>query len=154
MHGGNAMEERFTGKGVLHQLGIGKSYSGYDYILYAIELMEHNERVLTGITKSLYIDIAREFHTSDSCVERNIRKAIEVIWKKCETNKTLIHQIFGNKYEVCKPTNKEFLELLYEYIKSHNLLYDILHAEKVICPISKDVCIAYAKIIEKLKDLG
>ena len=154
MHGGNAMEDRFTGKGVLHQLGIGKSYSGYDYILYAIELIEQNESVLTGITKILYIDIAREFHTSDRCVERNIRKVIEVIWKKSETNQTVILEIFGSKYKVYKPTNKEFLELLYEYIKSHNLLYDILHAEKAICPISKDVCIAYAKLIEKLKDLG
>lgn len=148
------MEDRFTGKGVLHQLGIGKSYSGYDYILYAIELIEQNEHVLTGITKILYIDIAREFHTSDRCVERNIRKVIEVIWKKSEINKTLILEIFGSKYESYKPSNKMFLELLYEYIKSHNLLYEILHADKVICPISKDVCIAYAKIIEKIKDLG
>ena len=139
MHGGNAMEDRFTGKGVLHQLGIGKSYSGYDYILHAINLIEQNERVLSGITKILYIDIAREFNTSDSCVERNIRKVIEVIWKTPETNKTLILEIFGSKYEVYKPSNKEFLELLYEYIKSHNLLYDILHAEKVICPVSNRV---------------
>ena len=104
--------------------------------------------------KILYIDIAREFHTSDRCVERNIRKVIEVIWKKSEINKTLILEIFGSKYESYKPSNKMFLELLYEYIKSHNLLYEILHADKVICPISKDVCIAYAKIIEKIKDLG
>ena len=153
MHGGNAMENTVTGKSILHQLGIGKSYSGYDYILYAIELIEQNESVLTSITKILYIDIARKFHTSDTCVERNIRKVIEVIWKKSKTNKTLILKIFGSQYEVYKPSNKEFLELLYEYIKSHDLLFKVLHAEKVICPISKDVCIAYNKLIENLKDL-
>ena len=70
------MEDRFTTRSVLHQLGIGKSYSGYDYIQYAIELIEQDESVLAGITKILYIDIAREFHTSDICVERNIRKVI------------------------------------------------------------------------------
>ena len=152
MHGGIAMEDRFTAKSVLHQLGIGKSYNGYDYILYAIELIRQDESVLTGITKILYIDIAREFDTSDTCVERNIRKVIEVIWKKSETNKTLILKIFGSKFKASKPSNKEFLELLYEYIKSHNLLYKLVHADKIICPISKDVCIAYNKIIEILID--
>lgn len=147
------MEDRFTAKSVLHQLGIGKSYNGYDYILYAIELIRQDESVLTGITKILYIDIAREFDTSDTCVERNIRKVIEVIWKKSETNKTLILKIFGSKFKASKPSNKEFLELLYEYIKSHNLLYKLVHADKIICPISKDVCIAYNKIIEILIDL-
>lgn len=147
------MEDRLTAKGILHQLGIGKSYSGYDYILYAIELIAQDESVLTGITKILYLDIAREFYTSDTCVERNIRKVIEVIWKKSQTNKTLILKIFGRKFKKTKPSNKEFLELLYEYIKSHNLLYKLLQDEKIICPISKDVCVAYNKIIEKLIDL-
>lgn len=147
------MEDRFTTKSVLHQLGIGKSYSGYDYILYAIELISQDESVLTGITKILYIDIAREFHTSDTCVERNIRKVIEVIWKHSETNNLLILKIFGSKFSANKPSNKEFLELLYEYVKSHDLLNKILHTDKIICPISNDVCIAYTKIIESLIDL-
>lgn len=153
MHGGIAMEDRFTAKGILHQLGIGKAYSGYDYILYAIELIKQDEGVLTGITKILYIDIAKEFRTSDTCVERNIRKVIEVVWKKSETNKTLILKIFGKKFKTTKPSNKEFLELLYEYIKSHNLIYRLIHADKFICPISKDVCVAYTKIIESLINL-
>ena len=147
------MEDTLTTKSILHQLGIGKSYSGYNYILYALELIEQDESVLTGITKVLYIDIAREFHTSDTCVERNIRKVIEVIWKHSETNKSLIIKIFGNKFGVNKPSNKDFLELLYEYVKSHDLLYKILHTDKVICPVSKDVCVAYAKIIENLRYL-
>ena len=147
------MEDRLTAKSVLHRLGIGKSYRGYDYILYAIELIGQDESVLTGITKILYIDIAREFHTSDTCVERNIRKVIEVIWKRSETNNLSILKIFGSKFEASKPSNKEFLELLYEYVKSHDLVYKILHADKMICPISNGVCIAYTKIIESLIDL-
>lgn len=147
------MEDQLTTKSVLHQLGIGKSYSGYDYILYAVELIGQDESVLSGITKILYIDIAREFHTSDTCVERNIRKVIEVIWKHSEINNLLILKIFGSKFRVSKPSNKEFLELLYEYVKSHDLLHKILHTDKIICPISKDVCIAYTKIIESLIDL-
>ena len=147
------MDDKFTAKSVLHQLGIGKSYSGYDYILYAMVLVEEDETLLTGITKNLYIDISREFHTSDTCVERNIRKVIEVIWKQSHTNRMLLLKIFGRKFVTEKPSNKEFLELLYEYIKSHNLLSQLLKVDKVVCPISNDVCVAYSKIIEKLIDL-
>ncbi len=147
------MEYKITTKSVLHQLGISKSYSGYDYILYAFELIEQDENVLTGITKILYIEIARKFHTSHICVERNIRKVIEVIWKNHESNHTLLLKIFGCIFVESKPSNKEFLELLYAYIKSHNLFEKILHKDNFICPISKDVCIAYTKIVEKLIDL-
>lgn len=146
------MEYKITTKSVLHQLGISKSYSGYDYILYAFELIEQDENVLTGITKILYIEIASEFHTSHICVERNIRKVIEVIWKNQKSNHALLLKIFGSNFLESKPSNKEFLELLYAYIKSHNLFEKILRKDNFICPISKDVCIAYTKIVEKLID--
>ena len=147
------MEERFTINSILHQLGIGKSYSGYKYILYAIQLIEQDESVLTGITKILYIDIAREFRTSDTCVERNIRKVIEVIWKRSKTNHFLILKIFGSKFCTNKPSNREFLELLYNYIKSCDVLHNLLCSNKIVCPVSHDVCVAYSKIIENLINL-
>ena len=142
-----------TAKSVLHQLGIGKSYKGYNYILYGIHLISQDESRLYCITKVLYIDIAKEHHTSSICVEKNMRTIIEVIWRKTRENKQLILNIFGSRYASVKPSNKEFLELLYEYIKSHNLIYRLIHADKFICPISKDVCVAYTKIIESLIDL-
>ena len=147
------MEYKITTKSVLHQLGISKSYSGYDYILHAFELIEQDENVLTGITKILYIEIAREFHTSHTCVERNIRKVIEVIWKNQQSNHALLLKIFGSHFLESKPSNKEFLELLYAYIQSNNLFEKILHKDNFICPISKDVCIAYTKLVEKLINL-
>ena len=150
---GNAMEYNMTAKSVLHQLGIGMSYSGYNYILYAIKLIEQDEELLTSITKILYIDIAKEFTTSQSCVERNIRKVIEVIWKKDDFNDVIIRKIFGQRYLTRKPSNKEFLELLYEYINSNNILESLFRTEQIICPISNEVCIAYKKIMEKLINL-
>lgn len=144
------MEYKITTKNVLHQLGIGKSYTGYNYILYAFELIEQDENLLSGITKILYIEIAKQFHTSHTCVERNIRKVIEVIWKNSESNSSLILKIFGKKFLKNKPSNKEFLELLYEHIKSYNLLENILHAEQFVCPVSKDLCVAYTKIVEEI----
>lgn len=147
------MEHKLSAKSVLHQLGIGKSYSGYSYILYAIDLIEQDENALNGITKRLYIDIAKRFQTSHTCIERNIRKVIEVIWKQSHSNKTLILKIFGSNFLTTKPSNKEFLELLYEYINTHNVLTAIFDTEQITCPISNEVCIAYEKIVEKLINL-
>lgn len=147
------MKYQLTTKDVLHRLGIGKTYSGYDYILYGIGLISENEELLNGITKILYIDIAKEFQTTNICVEKNIRKAIEVIWKNAEENEQLITNIFGDKYLSRKPSNKVFFELLYEYVEQHDLLERIFCTEKMICPLSQDVCITYNKIVQELINL-
>lgn len=143
------MEQKLTTRSVLHQLGIGKSYKGYDYILYSLELIAHDANCLTCITKTLYIDVAQKFQTSGTCVERNIRKVIEVIWKDIEENHFYIKQIFGIRHLRTKPSNKEFLELLYEYVKSDDLFQTMYPFEKIICPISHKQCTAYKEIVEK-----
>lgn len=145
------MSHEFTVKNILHQLGIGKSYKGYDYILHAMNMLLRDESLLDCVTKVLYMDIAEEYHTSSTCVERNIRKVIEVIWNRNQENMELIISIFGLRHLSTKPSNKEFLDLLYEYIKSYNLLDELLHIDKVICPISKEVCDAYSKLFKNLK---
>lgn len=144
------MEYKLITKSVLHQLGIGKSYSGYDYILDSIDLIMHNEDTLNNVTKVLYIDVAKEHHTSQTCVERNIRKVIEVIWNHAEENSALITKIFGNKFLLHKPSNKEFLELLYEYIKLQDLLKRVILSEQIICPHSNKTCTAFNEIFEKI----
>lgn len=148
------MEYKLITKSVLHQLGIGKSYSGYDYILHAIDLIMHNENALNSVTKILYIDVAKEYHTSQTCVERNIRKVIEVIWNHAEENNSLIQKIFGNKFLLHKPSNKEFLELLYEYIKLQDTLKRAQLSKQIICPISNKTCIAFDEIFEKIIHLN
>lgn len=142
------MEQKLSTGNVLHQLGIGKSYKGYDYILYSLELISHDANSLTCITKTLYIDVAHKFQTSSTCVERNIRKVIEVIWKDVEENRFCIKQVFGIRYLKIKPSNKEFLELLYEYVKSDDLFQTMCPIEKIICPISQKQCTAYKEILE------
>jgi two-component system response regulator (stage 0 sporulation protein A) len=142
------MEYKLITKSVLHQLGIGKNYSGYDYILRSIELIMHNEDVLTNVTKILYIDVAKEYHTSQTCVERNIRKVIEVIWKHSDENSLQIERIFGKKHLCRKPSNKEFLELLYEYIKLQDAIKNTLISKTLICPISNKTCSAFDEILK------
>ena len=148
------MEYRTITKSVLHQLGIGKTYSGYDYILRSIDLIMLNEEVLSNVTKILYIDIAKEYHTSQTCVERNIRKVIEVIWKHADENRLKIQHIFGEKYLTNKPSNKEFLELLYEYIILQDTLKKNLISKAFICPLSKSTCNAFDEILKILIEMN
>lgn len=148
------MEYRLITKSVLHQLGIGKTYSGYDYILRSIELIMLNEEVLSNVTKILYIDVAKEYHTSQTCVERNIRKVIEVIWRHRDENRLQLRHIFGKKYLTHKPSNKEFLELLYEYVKLQATLKKTLVSKAFVCPISKNPCNAFDEILKILIEIN
>lgn len=144
------MNYKATTESILHQLGIGKSYSGYYYISYAMDLLIQDETELDCITKILYFDVAKQYQTSPACVERNIRKVIDVIWKHKDENQKIIIKIFGIKYASNKPSNKAFLELLYEYARFHHTIEDVLQLEKIICPISKQVCNTCYELIEKI----
>jgi len=139
-------------RNILRQFRIGKCYSGYEYVVHAIELMCFDERFSTCLTKVLYITIAENYKTSSLCVEKNIRRVIQVIWDNPD-NEELIRKYFGVIYMHTKPSNKEFLGLLYEYVKSYNLLENIFRIDKIMCPISREACGVYANLVDTLRNL-
>ena len=105
-------------KSVLRRLGVKTSNQGYQYTAYGILLALKNKDSLAYITKSLYIDIAIEFHTSWKCVERNIRTIVDSIWKT--DNVELLTQICnGNR--IPRPANKEFFNLMCQYFERKSL---------------------------------
>lgn len=67
---------------VLTRLGIGARYRGYRYLALAISMVMENEDYLFLATKRLYPDVARVFDTTWSCVERDMRTAIQVCWHR------------------------------------------------------------------------
>ena len=62
-------------------------------------------------------------------------------------------KIFGKKFLSLKPSNKEFLELLYEYIKLQDTLQKALISNPFICPISNKACCAFDEILKKFIQL-
>lgn len=138
-------------RNILRQLGISKAYSGYDYIDHAVGLIFFDEKFFTCVTKILYITVAENFNTSSLCVEKNIRRVIRVIWNN-PNNKDLLERFFGSTYTYTKPSNKEFLGLLYDYAKSYNILEEIFHIDKITCPISKDICSICTNLIDVLRN--
>ncbi len=93
---------------VMHRIGVPAHIKGYLYLRFAIQEVVENIDLLGAITKELYPLVAREFDTTDSRVERAIRHAIEVSWKR--GNHAAINKIFGHSLdENKKPTNSQFI---------------------------------------------
>lgn len=102
---------------LIHRLGICSIYKGYSYLVYAVELVVRNEEYLLYITKALYPDIAKYFHSTSSRIERSLRTVITNCWN--EGNRELLNRIAGYELQR-KPTTGEFIALLAYYVKNHD----------------------------------
>lgn len=128
---------------LLQKLGIQKMYKGCEYIISSICYIQKNETYFTPVTKVLYVEIAKEHNTSSLCVEKNMRSVIKTIWDK-EDNKELLPQIFGEYNLSKRPSNMEFLVLLFNHIKYKMDYINTLSAHKDMysftCPLSGNNC--------------
>ena len=90
---------------------------GYQYIREGIIMAFYDRNMLHYITKFLYPAIAKKYKTTSSSVERTIRHAIEVAWRR--GNMETLEEVFGNT--ICagkgKPTNSEFMALLTDKLR-------------------------------------
>ena len=87
------------------------------YLRTAILRTFYDTDILGQVTKVLYPEIARQYNTTSSRVERAIRHAIEVAWNRGNTD--AIDDIFG--YTVsstkAKPTNSEFIAMIADKLR-------------------------------------
>ena len=97
---------------ILLEIGIPAHIKGYQYIREGIMMSFHDRNMLNYITKFLYPAIAKKYKTNSSSVERTIRHAIEVAWKR--GNIDTLTEVFGTTVSEGKgkPTNSEFMALL------------------------------------------
>lgn len=102
---------------MIHEIGVPAHIKGYLYLRTAILMAVENMDVLNAVTKQLYPDIAKEYDTTDTRVERAIRHAIEVAWER--GNIDIIHELFGYTIQADKgkPTNSEFIALVADKIR-------------------------------------
>lgn len=102
---------------LLLEIGIPAPIKGYQYIREGIMLSFYDKNMLHYITKCLYPTIAKKYKTTSSSVERTIRHAIEVAFRR--GNRQVLEEIFSNT--ICskktKPTNSEFIALLTDKLR-------------------------------------
>lgn len=132
------MKYRVVTKRILHQLKVSAKYNGFSYVIYSMILFDQDYSYTDSITKSLYVDIGKRFGVSKYCVEKSIRKIINVIWDNLENiNREILISIFGVHYKVDKPSNKEFLLQLFYYVEL------CLYYDGTPCPTSGKPCVMY-----------
>ncbi len=102
---------------LLWEIGIPIHVHGYHYLLQAVQLSLTMENTNINLSHQLYPIIAQHYHTSPSCVERSIRHAIELAWRR--GNLTAVKEMFGRSLNLAyeKPTNSEMIALLTERIR-------------------------------------
>ena len=102
---------------LLLEIGIPAHIKGYQYIREGIMLSFYDKNMLHYITKCLYPTIAKKYKTTSSSVEKTIRHAIEVAFRR--GNRQVLEEIFSNT--ICskktKPTNSEFIALLTDKLR-------------------------------------
>lgn len=123
----------------LDSLGVSRSYTGYDYVVHGLLLIIEDRERLDCITKSLYLDIASHFHTSWNCVEKNMRTVVTSVWESHNTE--LLDLIFNKSNRDRKPTNKEFMKYMYDYvIHTGSHIQNNGKNMAILCPISNKYC--------------
>lgn len=102
---------------IIHDIGVPAHIKGYQYLRSAILMAVADMDILNSITKQLYPEIARQYETTPSRVERAIRHAIEVAWGRGHMD--TIDELFGYTIHAGKgkPTNSEFIALIADKIR-------------------------------------
>ena len=102
---------------MIHEIGVPAHIKGYQYLREAIMIAVEDMEVINSVTKILYPEVAKRFHTTPSRVERAIRHAIEVAWDRGDLE--TLQRFFG--YTVSnakgKPTNSEFIAMISDRIR-------------------------------------
>lgn len=103
----------------LHNMGMPSSLKGFKYIREAVSIAISDCQVMDALIKELYPKVAKTFKTTPSRVERGIRHAIDVTWKRGKQE--VLEDNFGCTISADrgKPTNKEFIAIILEKVKLH-----------------------------------
>ena len=97
---------------LLYRLGLSAKYVGFHCIVSAVEIAMETPQSLTMVTKWLYPQIARQMGTNWKAVERNIRSAINIIWRN---NPEELQKISNSCMEK-RPSAAQFISILVSYM--------------------------------------
>ena len=115
----NRREESLESKvtNIIHEVGVPAHIKGYQYLRDGIIMAVEDVEVINQITKQLYPDLAKKYHTTASRVERAIRHAIEVAWGRGQLE--IVESIFGYTVNANKgkPTNSEFIAMISDKLR-------------------------------------
>lgn len=100
----------------LINFGIMPHLQGYRYLREAIGRTLIDRDALRGVTKIMYPDLAKAYHTTSKCVERSMRNAVDAAWKHGDARRR--NGYFGEMTMLLtsRPTNSRFISMMAEFI--------------------------------------
>ena len=105
-----AASDSATVTAVLLELGMNASRGGFQYTRDAIVMLRRDPGQL--LTKDVYPEIAKQYNTSATAVEKNIRDTVAAAWRN--TDERILRKYFlpAPNGQVPRPTNHVFLSTL------------------------------------------
>ena len=110
-------DPEYLAREILLELGAPDHLIGHPFMVQAIVLVVEDRTYINNITFGLYPQLAAQFDTTASRVERALRHLIEVTWSR--GNLEVLDRYFGNtvSMEKGKPTNGEFIARMSNVVK-------------------------------------
>ena len=99
---------------LLRRLGVRRTLVGFDYTVYMSVQVAANPSSLQLITKRLYRETAKQFHTTSIAVERAVRTVIGDCWKL--EDHSLLDTLAGRRL-TRSPSNSVFIDLVAGYLR-------------------------------------
>lgn len=99
---------------LLRRLGVRRNLVGFDYTIYMSVQVAANPSSLQLITKRLYRETAKQFHTTSIAVERAVRTVIGDCWKL--EDHSLLDTLAG-RHLTRSPSNSVFIDLVAGYLR-------------------------------------
>lgn len=101
----------------LISFGVAPKLQGFRYLREAICQNLKDGDATKGITKNLYPDLGKVFHTNAKCIERGMRNALDTAWDHITPEER--NACFGEltAHLPKRPSNSQFIALITEYIR-------------------------------------
>lgn len=103
----NQSETKAVVNEFLTQLNLPAHMKGYDYLCTAVTEAIQNLPHKRLPAKILYSETAKQYHTTEQCVERNIRYCLSEAWNQPDLEH--FHGLFALHGRKRKPTNMAFI---------------------------------------------
>ena len=104
---------------IIQNMGICANIKGYQYLREAIVLCYKDHEYIDVLTKGLYPEVAKKYKTTPSNVERGIRHAIEMAWKK--RDKGVFKEYFSyTSMNSKRPSNGKFIANIVDSLHLQN----------------------------------
>ena len=102
---------------VMLELGMPVNLRGYHYLREAVWLSMEDMELVGSVTKLLYPEIAKRYHTEYEKIERAIRSVIEVGWERGK--ESLYEEILGYSKGsgAARPSNSEFIAAMADWVR-------------------------------------